>query len=90
MTTELELPAGAFEAYQRALGTVESVGMAAATEYPAGIILRRETRTRPADAGRRVHAHVETVSVFRVEAMDISPTHFMIPPDYTKGDASPR
>lgn len=82
VTSELQLPAGAFAAYQRTLEILESVGLPARATYPEGIIMRRESRTRPADASRRVPWAIEASAVFRVESRSLPPELFAIPPDF--------
>jgi hypothetical protein len=82
VTTELELPAGAFEAYQRALATLDSVGLPRHTAYPEGIILRRETRIQHLNAAAREAPKVEASIVFRIESKQLSSELFMIPSDY--------
>ncbi len=89
VTTELEMPPGAFEAYQRALGSLDNIGMPTAAPYPAGVVLRREIRTRPLHASRRLDPHVETSAVFRVESKRLSIDVFTIPPEYRNESAAP-
>ncbi len=82
VTRELDLPPGAFAAYQRTLGTIESLGFATRAAYPEGVVLRRETRARPADASRRHAPAVEAGHVFRVESRPLPQTLFVVPQGY--------
>jgi len=82
VTSQLQLPTGAFEAYQRTLGAINSLGLPTRAEYPAGIILRNELRTRPADSQRRETPAVEASNVFHVESKELSVELFMIPFGY--------
>ena len=88
VTNELRLPEGAFDAYQATLGTLDSVGLTTRAAYPQGIILKRETRTRPAGTQRRVQAEIESSTVFRVESKPLSRSLFAVPPGYTRAHAA--
>lgn len=79
---ELEMPAGAYEAYQRALGNVESVGAGASLRRPPGVVLGVETRTQRADARRGEALDIERTTVIRVERSTLPDSLFVIPRRY--------
>lgn len=90
VTTELEMPAGAFAAYQRALGTLDSIGLPTRAAPPEGLILRRETRVRRVNAPAREPPTLEASIVFRVEAKRLAVDFFEIPPGYRAVQQPPK
>jgi len=89
VTTQLKLPVGAYQAYQRALGALNSLGLPTQAVYPPGIILRNELRTRPSDSPRREAPAVEMSNVFYIESKELSVELFMIPFGYTPASPAP-
>lgn len=83
----LEMPAGAYEAYQRALGSIESIGAGALLRRPPGIILAVETRTQRAGSRRSEALEIETTTVFRIEHGTIADSIFAIPRGYLPASA---
>ncbi len=78
----LEMPEGAYVAYQLALERIESIGAGAILHRPAGVVLGIETRTRPAVADRRDLEHLEQYTVIRVETTTLPDSLFTIPRGY--------
>lgn len=78
----LEMPAGAYEAYQRALGSIESVGAGTLLRRPPGVILGVETRTQRAGARRGEMLDIERTTVIRVERVTLPDSLFAIPRHY--------
>jgi len=79
---ELPMPAGAYEAYQRALASIESIGAGVMWRRPPGVILAVETHTQRADASRDAALDIERTTVFRVERRTLADSLFAIPRRY--------
>ena len=78
----LEMPTGAYEAYQRALGSIESVGAGTLLRRPPGVVLGSETRTERPDARRGESLEIERTTVIRVERAVLADSLFAIPGQY--------
>lgn len=79
---ELDMPEGAYSAYQLALERIESIGAGAVLHRPAGVVLALETRTRSAATDRRDREDVEQYTVIRVETTTLPDSLFTIPRGY--------
>jgi hypothetical protein len=79
---ELPMPVGAYEAYQRALESIESIGAGVLRRRPRGVILAVETHTQRAGAGRDVPLDIERTTVFRIERRTLADSLFAIPGRY--------
>ncbi len=86
----LEMPEGAYAAYQRALGSIESIGSGGLRRRPSGVVLGVETRTRPAGASQRDPAQVERCTVYQVEKAALPDSLFAIGPLRPGGCRRPR
>ncbi|HZL85618.1 MAG TPA: hypothetical protein VFD07_09605 [Candidatus Krumholzibacteria bacterium] len=78
----LDMPEGAYSAYQLALERIESIGAGAVLHRPAGVVLALETRTRSAATDRRHREAVEQYTVIRVETTTLPDSLFTIPRGY--------
>ena len=89
---DLEMPEGAYAAYQLAMERIESIGAGAVLHRPAGVVLAIETRTRSAATDRRDLDLVEQYTVIRVETTVLPDSLFTIPRGYapaaTAGESS--
>lgn len=85
---DLPMPAGAYAAYQRALGSIESIGMGGLLQRPSGVILAVETQTRPAEMERRAPVQEERYTVQRVETVLLPDSLFAIPGSYAPSDSA--
>jgi hypothetical protein len=88
VTREIDMPAGAYEAYRRAFDRIESIGSSGVVQRPPGVVLAVETRTRPVDADRRRAAQVERYSVYAVERKDLPDSLFQMPADASRADST--
>lgn len=85
---DLPLPEGAYAAYQRALGSIESIGMGGLLRRPPGVILAVETLTRPASSDRTAPVQEERYTVHQVETALLPDSLFAIPSAYAPSDSS--
>jgi hypothetical protein len=79
---ELSMPPGAYEAYDRAIRAIDSIGMGALVQRPEGVVLVSEIRVGSAAEHEKGSVEVETLSVYRVEARQLDESVFDIPPTY--------
>lgn len=79
---DLELPAGAYEAYDRAIRALDSIGMGAVVERPPGVVLASEMRVGAQEEHEHGDVEVESLEVVRVERRRLDAEVFRIPPGY--------
>jgi hypothetical protein len=98
VTHELELPGEAYEAYRRAIESLDRIGLDPRLHRPPGIAMRLYTRTFPEGQGgpdgrrardRGVAEEVERQEVVRVERRPLPDEWFAIPAGYAPADSSP-
>jgi len=80
---ELTMPPGAYEAYDRAIRAIDSIGMGAIVKRPEGVVLASEIRVGSAEEHEKGDVEVETLTVFRVEKKPLADALFEIPSIYT-------
>jgi hypothetical protein len=84
MTQGIEMPAGAYDAYQKALRAVQSIGFTGVAERPPGVPLRAETRVRLANSNRRAPASIERSTIFLVQRISLADSLFSIPDGFSR------
>jgi hypothetical protein len=84
MTQGIEMPAGAYDAYQKALRAVQSIGFTGVAERPPGVVLRAETRVRLANSNRRAPASIERSTIFLVQRISLADSLFSIPDGFSR------
>ena len=78
----LEMPPGAYEAYDRAIRAIDSIGMGALVKRPEGVVLASEIRVGSAKEHENGSVEVETLTVYRVEQTSLDDAVFEVPPTY--------
>lgn len=79
---ELTMPQGAYEAYDRAIRAIDSIGMGGVVKRPEGIVLASEIRIGSAAEHEKGDVEVETLTVYRVERRQLEDVVFQVPPAY--------
>ena len=79
---DLQMPPGAYEAYDRATRAVDSIGMGALVQRPDGVVLASEIRTGTTGEHETGQVEVERLTVYRVEKVDLADSLFAIPATY--------
>lgn len=79
---DLELPDGAYEAYERAIRALDSIGMGTIVERPRGVVLASEIRSGTEAEHERGEEEVELTTVVRVEKRELAADVFRIPASY--------
>ena len=84
----LEVPAEGYEAYRRALESIESIGSGRLRRRPEGIVLGVETRVERAGDPRRATTEIESSTVFRVEKKELPDALFTVPTGFVREDSA--
>ncbi len=84
----LEVPAAGYEAYRRALESIESIGSGRLRRRPEGIVLGVETRVQRAGDRRSAVTEIESNTVFRVEKKDLPDALFTVPTGFVRADSA--
>ena len=85
---QFDFPEGAYRTYLRTLEAMEGVGLAGPARRPPGLVLRVETRTRPAGAERGAGDEFERTEVVRVERRPLQQSLFEIPAGFARADSA--
>jgi len=80
---DLTLPPGAYEAYDRAIRALDSIGMGALVQRPEGVVLASEIRVGTQEEHEKGQVEVESLTVYRVEKVDLQEDVFAIPEGFT-------
>jgi len=81
---DLVMPPGAYGAYDRATRAIDSIGLGSIVQRPEGVVLATEIRTGSAEEHEKGGVEIETLTVYKVEKMDLADSLFAIPDSYKR------